>query len=574
MKCFKALPLLALAMGVAAGQAPSVTTVFNAASNEAAGLPNSGIAQGAIFVVQGSNMGPTTLSFATTPFQGTNLDGTEVSVQVGSVITYALMYYTSAGQLAALLPSNTPLGTGALIVAYEGSTSASFSITVVANNAGVFTVSEDGQGLAIATYPDYSLVSAVPGTGSLADTCTAAGQACPDTYAGAAHPGDLITLWATGLGPVSGGDSASSLGQTVNIPLTLWIGGVSVAVSYQGRSGCCIGEDQIQFTVPSNVPTGCAVPVIIQIGTLVSNSSMLPIASSGRSCTPSSPAITPAVVQALTTATGPIIFSNIQLERVLNTVNSGGVFYEDYGTASFGQATVSYLNQASQYTVISSLDTQPLGTCFSFPFGSIANPTDADGNPLLLTPIAEADPGTLTITGPNGELPLADHGGTPNQYSGVFSALGTYFSGGAYTLAASGGTGGNIIGPFKVNFNLVGPAPTWQGTDQNRLLSAGVSRANGFTINWTSGSANWNVLISGFSNTDITGDTGAAFSCLVPSTLNTFTVPPSITLGLPSGIFAEIDFKPVLPEQSFTANGLNVGLLNFDYLTTLFPPIN
>jgi uncharacterized protein (TIGR03437 family) len=461
-----------------------------------------------------------------------------------------------------------------MVVAYQGSTSASFIITVVPNNVGVFTVSQDGEGLAIATFPDYSLVSALPGTGSLADTCTA-GEGCPDTYGGAAHPGDVITLWATGLGPVSGNEAAGAgLGVPINIPLTLWIGGVSVTVSYQGRSGCCIGEDQIQFTVPSNVPTGCAVPVILQIGALVSNSSMLPIASSGRSCTPVSPAITPSVIQALTTATGPIVFSDIELGREINTVNSGGVFYQDYGTASFGQANVTYLNQTSQYTLISSLDDPPLGTCLASPVGSIANPTGTDGNPLLLTPIAGADPGTVTVSGPNGELPMADHGGTPNTYNAVFSALGTYFSGGAYTVAGSGGTGGNVIGPFKVNFTLVGPAPTWQGTDQNRLLSAGVTRANGFTINWTSGSANYNVVISGSSYTDDTGSTGAAFSCLVPSTLNTFTVPPSIMLALPSGPFSEIDFKPVLPSQSFAANGLNLGLLGFAYQTTIFPQLN
>jgi uncharacterized protein (TIGR03437 family) len=561
-------------MGVAAGQAPSITTVFNAANNEAQGLPNSGIAQGSIFVVQGVNMGPTTLTIAPVAFQSTNLDGTQISIQVGSVTVYALMYYTSAGQLAALLPSDTPVGSGSMVVAYQGSTSASFIITVVPNNVGVFTVSQDGEGLAIATFPDYSLVSALPGTGSLADTCTA-GEGCPDTYGGAAHPGDVITLWATGLGPVSGNEAAGAgLGVAINVPLTLWIGGVSVTVSYQGRSGCCIGEDQIQFTVPSNVPTGCAVPVILQIGALVSNSSMLPIASSGRSCTPVSPAITPSVIQALTTATGPIVFSDIELGREINTVNSGGVFYQDYGTASFGQANVTYLNQTSQYTLISSLDDPPLGTCLASPVGSIANPTGTDGNPLLLTPIAGADPGTVTVSGPNGELPMADHGGTPNTYNAVFSALGTYFSGGAYTVAGSGGTGGNVIGPFKVNFTLVGPAPTWQGTDQNRLLSAGVTRANGFTVNWTSGSANYNVVISGSSYTDDTGSTGAAFSCLVPSTLNTFTVPPSIMLALPSGPFSEIDFKPVLPSQSFAANGLNLGLLGFAYQTTIFPQLN
>lgn len=573
MQLLKVVPLLMLAMGIAAAQ-PSISNVTNGASYESQGLPNSALAQGSIFVVQGTGMGPSPGVIATNPFQSSSLDQTSISITVDTVVVNALMYYTSAGQLTALLPSNTPLGTASMVVDYQGSTSASFIVTVVANNVGVFTLSQDGQGLAIATFPDYSLVSAVPGTGSLADTCTAAGQTCPDTYLGAAQPGDVITLWATGLGPVSGGDSMASLGQSVGAAFTLWIGGVQVPITYQGRSGCCIGEDQIQFTVPGNVPTGCAVPVILQIGALVSNSTMLPIASSGRSCTPVNPALTSSVVETLSTATGPIVFSSIQLGREINSVNSGGIFYQDYGTASFGQATVTYLNQPSQYNVISSLDDPPLGTCFTFPIGSVANPNSVDGNPFLVTPIAGADPGTVTVTGPNGQLPIQDHGGTPNVYETVFSDLGTYFSGGAYTVAASGGTSGNIIGPFKINFTITPPAPTWQGTDQNRLINAGVTRANGFTINWTSGSANYNVIISGNSFTDDTGDTGAAFSCLIPSTLNTFTVPPSILLALPSGPYTEVDFKPALPSQSFTATGLNVGILGFAYQTSVFPEFN
>jgi uncharacterized protein (TIGR03437 family) len=575
MKLIKVVALLLLAVGIAAGQ-PSITNVYNAASSLVQGLPNSGIAQGAVFVVTGTDLGPTTLAIAPSPFQSTNLDGTTVSITVGSTTTNALMYYTSAGILAALLPSNTPLGSANMIVNYQGSASASFAVTVAQNNVGVFTFSQDGEGVAIATYPDYSLVSAVPGTGSLADTCTTAGEACPYTYTGAAHPGDVVTLWATGLGAVSGGDTTASLGQSPNVSLTLWIGGVSVPVSYAGRSGCCIAEDQIQFTVPSTVITGCAVPVVLQIGSLVSNTTVMPIASSGRSCTPQNPALTSAVVQALTTATAPITIASFQLGRQIEAVNSSGVFYDDYGQASFGQISMTYNTppQPTQNVVLSSFDNPPSGTCMAFPIGSNANPSSLGGNPFLVTSVAGADPGAVTVTGPNGELPMTDRGGTPTQYTAVFSALGTYFSGGAYTVAGSGGSGGNIIGPFKANFTITSPAPTWQGTDQNRLITAGVTRANGFTVNWTSGSANYAVVISGSSYTDGTGSTGAGFSCVVQSTLGTFTVPPSVLLALPSGGYSEVDFEPGLPSQSFTASGLNVGILGFHYQTSVFPTFN
>src|SRR5437868_3045086 len=44
--------------------APAITSVQNAASNIVPGLPNSGIAQGAIFVIKGSGLGPANISIA------------------------------------------------------------------------------------------------------------------------------------------------------------------------------------------------------------------------------------------------------------------------------------------------------------------------------------------------------------------------------------------------------------------------------------------------------------------------------------------------------------------------------
>ena len=111
----------------------------------------------------------------------------------------------------------------------------------------------------------------------------------PNTTCGAANPGDTLILWATGLGPVNGSDaSGAGLGVPMpNIPLTLWLGGVQASVTYQGRSGCCIGEDQIVFTVPPNVPMGCAVPLAVQIGNEISNYTVMPVAPKGsRTCTP------------------------------------------------------------------------------------------------------------------------------------------------------------------------------------------------------------------------------------------------------------------------------------------------
>src|SRR5581483_653155 len=140
-----------------------------------------------------------------------------------------------ANQIAALLPSNTPIGAGTFTVTYNGQASNALGQTIVANDVGIFTIDSSGQGPAIVSYPDFSLVSGVK-----AANCGAPGTPC-----GAAHPGETLILWGTGLGPVSGNEtSGDGLGQAMaDIPLTLWVGGLQAQILYQGRSGCCVGLD-------------------------------------------------------------------------------------------------------------------------------------------------------------------------------------------------------------------------------------------------------------------------------------------------------------------------------------------
>ena len=171
--------------------APNIASVSNAASNISPGLPNAPIAQGAIFVVYGSGLGPANITFASTAFQSTTVSGTSVSVTVSGTTVAAPLYYTSATQVAALLPSNTPTGNGTITVTYNNQPSNSAPITVVTRNLGIFTVDSSGGGPGIVTYADYSLVSPTK----------AANCGGPNTTCGAANPGDTLILWATGFGP-------------------------------------------------------------------------------------------------------------------------------------------------------------------------------------------------------------------------------------------------------------------------------------------------------------------------------------------------------------------------------------
>jgi uncharacterized protein (TIGR03437 family) len=402
----------------------NITSVQNAASNITPGLPNAGIAQGSIFVVQGANLGPANIFIAKAAFQSTTLSNTSVAVTVGGTTVNAPMYYTSAAQVAALLPSNTPTGTGTITVTYNGQTSAAVPITVVANNLGVFSIDSSGAGPGIVTYADYSLVSAAK----------AANCGGPNTTCGAANPGDTLILWATGLGPVNGSDaSGAGLGVPINVPLTLWLGGVQAPIIYQGRSGCCVGEDQIIFTVPSNVPTGCAVPLLIQINNEISNNTLLPVANGSRNCTPTVAALASINVEQAVLA-GPVSYGSIKL----NHLSDGGGTFEDDAKAAFVNI-LTYV-PGTQPFFVSWIDDQPLGTCIVY-----NNLNEAGGSgPIASTAALDAG-STIAVKGPSGSVsvPVNQHG------LSRISAKGAFLVPGAYTAT---GNGGSNVGPFSAAF--------------------------------------------------------------------------------------------------------------------------
>jgi uncharacterized protein (TIGR03437 family) len=112
-------------------QKPTVASMVNAGSYAVAGLPNAAVAQGSLFILFGTNMGPATLQGAPSfPLQ-TTLAGTSVSITVNGTTTQGIMIYSMAGQVAAVLPSRTPVGAGTLTVAYNGQSSAPLAIDVV-----------------------------------------------------------------------------------------------------------------------------------------------------------------------------------------------------------------------------------------------------------------------------------------------------------------------------------------------------------------------------------------------------------------------------------------------------------
>ena len=522
---------------VTAGTLPLITSVENAASNNAPGLPNAPIAEGAIFNMFGFNIGPATLVVSSNPFQSTSLSGTSASVTINGQTVAVLLYFTSATQVSGLLPSNTPVGTGTITVTYNGNTSAAFPITVVQSNLGIFTITQDGAGVGIVTNADYSLVSDFPAT-----NCGG-----PDTTCGAANPNDSLILWGTGLGPVSAPDqSGPQPGNMTNLPLTLWLGGVQAQVTYQGRSGCCIGEDQIVFTVPANTPTGCAVPLLVQIGSQISNNVVLPVAIGSRTCTPTQPTLAPSsVFKQLTTSSTPVGIGDLELQRTAVTCGTPPCqpTYDDKAKATFGSATIP---AADQPFIISYLDVPPPGTCV---VANKANPVTPYTYPSGL------DAGTVSLSAPQGKTTLTETTGSPTRYTADLGA--NYLAPGNYSFSA---TGKDVPG-FTLPVTIP-TLPTWMTP-----TSTTIDRSSPLTISWTPGAKNTYVEIQGVSYTDNTHTIGATFSCLAAADATSFTVPANILEQLPAGAFGELIFAPGLLPENFLASGLALAVIQANFQT-------
>lgn len=244
---------------------PTIKAIQNNSSLIPEGFPNYGIAPSSLFVVIGSDLadpGAPVLQSSAAPGIPKTLNGASLLVTVNGVTTYPALYYTSPTRLAAVLPAATPVGTGTLVVTYNDVASASATIQVVPHALGIDNY-------------DGSLAAAT-------DAVTGA----VFTFTNSAAPGQVMVLWATGLGadPADSDTTYTTTPHAVSAPLQIYIGGVQAAISYQGAS-VYPGVNQINVTIPQSVPTGCWIPVAAVIGSFVSNMVTVPINTGGGVCT-------------------------------------------------------------------------------------------------------------------------------------------------------------------------------------------------------------------------------------------------------------------------------------------------
>jgi uncharacterized protein (TIGR03437 family) len=542
------LALAGIFAGNALGQLPTInsdgTGVQNALSFVKEWAPNYGIARGSIFAIFGTNLSSTTVS-ATLPLQ-TTLAGVTVNVTVNGTTTQALIFYLSALQINVLLPSATPAGTGTITVTTSAGTSAASPIQVVDSAFGLLTWNygsgaAKGYDASIDTSNPYILFG-----GASAD---------------AANPGDVLELYGTGLGPVTG----DATGVPVSPPAQVYIGGILASVQYSGRSGF-IGEDQINVAVPSGV-SGCYVSIAVVTGNYVSNFATLAVAPKGsRTCTdmvtPPLAAILNGIAQDGSYSLGTVSVSQSTSPGILGI--GGGT--TDSGSAGFFKYTA--INTAA---FAGAFAFSSVGSCSVWSFTASAN-SQSEPDPFQFTSL-NAGP-DVNITVPGGAIiamPQQTQAGvfsynTPNADTSFIPA-----AGGSFTF--DNGTGGPDVGAFKVTLQLAPPV-TWS----NAASISTVTRSNGVTVNWTGGDPSTNVSITGLSIGSIGGSdsdfVAGLFNCQAPASADTFTVSPAVLLALPVSTSIEgISLSTLTLSndtfQTFTAQGLELGVAEASVATSV-----
>jgi uncharacterized protein (TIGR03437 family) len=488
--------------------------IVNAASFISANLPAGAIAQGSFFSIFGSGLGPDPSRSADSYPLGTTLGNVSVKVTQGATSVAAIPLFVAPFQINAVMPSNVPTGTVQVTVTYNGATSTTAPVQVVASNFGAFSVSA-GRG---------------PG---IVQNYVSPTQAPLNTSGVTAAPGDTVILWGTGLGPLPGGasDSLPPAAGSLAVSVRVSVGRESVQPVYSGRAPGLAGVDQINFVIPQNAPLGCYVPIQVVAAGMASNVITMAIGANRQPCSDSSPLGT------LSRNGGKN--ASVALTRLtfINLTDAAG-----NGTVDLGSGVLWLKPPGGDlgFDLFSSLP--PLNSCTYYNNMDSLNGVLAGAIPAAEAAAQSLDAGsTLTVKGPNGVrgFTYADSTMKTSPYlgllgaSGAFAALGLssqppFLDPGSYTVS---GSGGKDVGPFSFALNIPNPA-TWTNRDQISVID----RTQGLTVNWIGGNPSTQMgVIFGFASNPNTKVSGG-FACVASLDQRTFTVPPGMMANLPSTV--------------------------------------
>lgn len=499
----------------AAATFPTIKLVANNFGLFPPGFPNSGVAQGSLFVVTGFNLADTstqpTLQSSSAPGGlPTTLNGASATVTSGSVTTKPVFYYATSTALGMVLPSTTPIGTAQLTITCDGSTSVPFTFQVVESAMGFDSYDESGTGLGVAT--DAA-------TGILYD------------YSNAIPPGTNVVLWGSGLGADVARDSsyAPPTGTQIRALAHVYVGGVDAPILYQGPSGFP-GLNQVNITIPPGSATGCNVALVgVTDAGMPTNFTSLPIGASACSDTLFGSGENP--FEALITRQ-QLNVGFLSLSRLISSTDGGVPRVTDTGSATFlGNDGVLVSNPGTILTAGSCVANEQsssdprYGVAIQMNAGNVAL-TNPVGTSIALTSIP-ALPGLYQTTLPSGFIPAA---------------------GGTFSFSGSGSLG---VGSFKTSIAFPTPTLTWT----NQVQTATVSRSNDLPISWAGAAPGSFVVVTGSSSA---GQLSGIFTCVAPAEAMQLVVPSYVLQSLPAGT-GSISIENQTAYSPFTVTGLDYG---------------
>lgn len=495
----------------------------------------------------------------------TTLGGVTAEIRVGAVSRPVYLQFVSAGQIQGVVDSRTPLGSGQLILSYMGQ-SVSTPVRIVAHNFVGMSINGLGRGAGIfQNLPAWTL----------------------NTTTNTAAHGNLVVLWGTGLGGVDFPDNGAPVRGDLPYNVDLKVGGVSAERLYTGRSDFP-GIDFIFFNVPPGAPSGCDVPVQVEVEGYAGNVVNMAIHAEGQPCTSTLDTLTSFIGD--NSRFGAVVLARAGVYAQVEAGEPPADFTLDLGLAAFGEVTIqgglsSLLGNIP--STLQGLSVPPMNTCQAYSgnldlenllgdldLGSL-NPDDVEGQVPDQVESRALDPGSpLRLSGPGGQrtLELVDDE-SPGVFVGLLggdlSGLGLpvppaplFLMGGLHNLTAPGG---RDIPRFEASFQVPEPI-TWV----NRKNMDTIRRSQDLAIQWTGGQPDHVVLIGGVS-VNANADTAGGFVCIVDASRNGFTVQRSLVSNMPvsgsridledsAGILGVIDIPNKLDGNTFTAPGLDIGL--------------
>lgn len=222
---------------------PNITSVVNA------GNSGSDIAPGGLISVYGSQLSPVNMASSEIPLP-TALANSCLSVN-GLAVP---ILYVSANQVNAQMPYQA-IGDVTLILRTPGGQSDNYNLVVQPNAPSVFTASVG---------PDTNISTVVRNDDN---------QLVTPSHPIHRKSNTALVIYLTGLGPttpaVATGMPAPSTPLAVsNILPTVTLGGVNLPVLFSGLAPGMVGVNQINVSVPFDVPDGMSVPLIISQGSI------------------------------------------------------------------------------------------------------------------------------------------------------------------------------------------------------------------------------------------------------------------------------------------------------------------